>query len=167
MKVYDALAGQLGIGKSRRLSREETLRRIPTLEPAGLRGGVVYHDGQFDDSRLAVNLAQTLADLGGTPINYVKVIGLVKTGGVISGVRVLDEEKGGELQVRGRVVINATGVFTDGVIRMDDPDAPGIVEPSQGVHLVLARNSFRAMPPSWCRTRTTAACCLRCPGMTA
>ncbi len=137
MKVYDALAGQLGIGKSRRLSREETLQRIPTLEPAGLRGGVVYHDGQFDDSRLAVNLAQTLADLGGTPINYVNVTGLVKTAGMVSGVRALDVEKGDEFEANGRVVVNATGVFTDSVIRMDDPTAPNLVEPSQGVHLVL------------------------------
>src|SRR5258707_8893524 len=72
MKVYDLMAGKLGLGPSKALSREETLRRIPTLEPKGLRGGVIYHDGQFDDSRLAINLAQTFVDLGGTPVNYVK-----------------------------------------------------------------------------------------------
>ncbi len=85
MKVYDALAGRLGIGKSQLLSRTETLRRIPTVEPKALRGGVIYYDGQFDDSRLAINLAQTLADLGGAPVNYMQVTGLVKTAGMVRG----------------------------------------------------------------------------------
>lgn len=137
MKVYDLLAGRLGLGRSEMLSREETLRRIPTLEPDGLRGGVIYYDGQFDDARLAVNLAQTLADLGGTPLNYVKVTGLLKNAGLISGVRVRDVEKARDYEISGRVVINATGVFADQVLRMDDPAAAPIIAPSQGVHLVL------------------------------
>lgn len=137
MKVYDALAGRLGIGRSHRFSREETLQRIPTLEPEGLRGGIIYHDGQFDDARLAIHLARTLDDLGGTPVNYMKVTGLLKTAGVISGVRTIDVENADEFEIRGRVVINATGVFSDDVVKMDDPTASGTVAPSQGVHLVL------------------------------
>jgi glycerol-3-phosphate dehydrogenase len=137
MKVYDLLAGKLGLGPSQLLSREETLKRIPTVEPEGLRGGVIYHDGQFDDSRLAVSLAQTLVDLGGTPINYMKVTGLMKAGGLIQGVRALDGEGGREYEIHGRVVINATGVFTDAILRMDNPEAGKLVTPSQGIHLIL------------------------------
>ena len=81
LKLYDALAGKLGLGPSKNLSREETLERIPTVEPDGLRGGVVYYDGQFDDSRLAVTLVRTLADLGGVPLNYTRVTGLLITSG--------------------------------------------------------------------------------------
>ena len=137
MKVYDALAGRLGIGKSQLLSRAETLKRIPTIEPKALRGGVIYYDGQFDDSRLAINLAQTLADLGGAPVNYLKVTGLVKIAGMVRGLRALDVENGREYQVNGRVVINATGVFADHILKMDEPSGPNIIRPSQGVHLVL------------------------------
>ena len=107
MKVYDLMAGKLGLGPSKALSREETLRRIPTLEPKGLRGGVIYHDGQFDDSRLAINLAQTFVDLGGTPVNYVKVASLLKGEGRVRGVRARDHETGREYEIAGRAVINA------------------------------------------------------------
>ncbi len=140
LKVYDALAGRLGLGPSQQLSRDETLERIPTVEPDGLRGGVIYYDGQFDDSRLAVTLALTLADLGGVALNYVAVVGLLKAGGCISGVAARDQETGRELEIRARVVVNATGVFTDAVRRLDDPSAAPIVAASQGVHLVLDRS---------------------------
>ena len=137
MKVYDLLAGKLGIGPSKRLSREETLKRIPTLESKGLRGGVIYYDGQFDDARLAINLAQTMVEHGGTAINYMPVTGLVKSGEMIQGVVVRDAETGNEHRVNGRVVVNATGVFTDRILQMDNPSAGNIIAPSQGVHLVL------------------------------
>jgi glycerol-3-phosphate dehydrogenase len=140
LKFYDILAGRLGLGPSRHLTREETLERIPTVEPEGLQGGVSYHDAQFDDARLAVSLAQTLADLGGTPLNYMEVTALIKSDGLTSGVTVRDGEGGGDYRLNGRVVINATGVFADGVRGMDDPDAPAIIAPSQGVHLVLDRS---------------------------
>ena len=137
MKVYDLMAGRLGLGPSKLLSREETLQRIPTLEPEGLRGGVIYHDGQFDDSRLAINLAQTLVDLGGAPVNYLKVTGLLKANGFVHGLRAVDNETGREYEIKGRVVINATGVFTDSILQMDDPAARNLVAPSQGIHLVF------------------------------
>jgi len=140
LKFYDVLAGSLGLGSSRHLSREETLERIPTVTPEGLQGGVIYHDAQFDDARLAVSLAQTLDELGGTPLNYMEVTALIKSDGLISGVSVRDGEGGGEYRLCGRVVINATGVFCDGVRAMDDPAAPAIIAPSQGVHLVLDRS---------------------------
>lgn len=140
MKVYDMLAGKLGLGPSKSLSKEETLEKIPTVEQEGLRGGVIYYDGQFDDARLAINLAQTCADNGGNLINYMKVTGLLKSGGMVSGVVAEDLENGKSYQINGRVVINATGVFVDHVIQMDDPEAKDIVQPSQGVHIVLDKD---------------------------
>lgn len=137
LKVYDLLAGRLGLGSSKGLSKEETLARIPTLEPDRLRGGVIYHDGQFDDARLAINLAQSVVDAGGTPINYTRVTNLTYSGKMIDGVKLADTLDGREREVRARVVINATGVFTDDLLHMDEPDAAPLITPSQGIHLVL------------------------------
>ena len=112
MKLYDLLAGRLGLGPSQWLSRESTLAHIPNVEPKGLRGGVIYHDGQFDDTRLAVNLAQTAADHGGVVLNYMAVTGLRKHEGIVRGVVARDTETGEEMEFEGRVVINATGFIT-------------------------------------------------------
>src|ERR1700743_351608 len=90
LKVYDWMAGSLGLGKSRLLSREETLDLAPTLDAEGLRGGVLYHDGQFDDARLAIELAKTAAEQGAVVLNYCHVGDLTKENGRISGVRVTD-----------------------------------------------------------------------------
>ncbi len=137
MKVYDLLAGKLGLGPSKNLSKEETLERIPTLEPKKLRGGVIYYDGQFDDARLAVNLAQTMTEHGGAAINYMKAVGFTRSGEMIDGVLARDMETGKEHELHARVVVNATGVFTDQVLRMENPEAKPIIAPSQGVHLIL------------------------------
>ncbi len=139
LKTYDLMAGRLGLGGSRSLTPREVLEQIPTLIPQRLQGGILYYDGLFDDSRLAVNLAQTIADLGGLPLNYMKVTGLLQEGGAVRGVHCVDQETGREYRLRGRVVVNATGVFSDSIRRMDDPGARGIIQPSQGVHLVLDR----------------------------
>lgn len=139
LKVYDALAGKLGIGKSEWLSREETIRRIPTLETGGLRGGVVYHDGQFDDSRLAISLVRTLIDLGGVAANYCEVVGLIKDNDLVRGVLLRDTETNEQFDLRARVVINATGVFADRIRALDEPHAPQLITASQGIHIVLDR----------------------------
>ncbi|WP_269539360.1 glycerol-3-phosphate dehydrogenase/oxidase [Cerasicoccus fimbriatus] len=139
MKVYDMLAGRLGLEPSENLSREETLKRIPTLEQEGLQGGVIYYDGQFDDSRLAVNLAQTVFDQGGIAINYVKAVGLEKEAGLISGVECEDVETNEHFHIRAKAVINATGIFSDSVRHLDDPSAQKMITASQGVHLVLPK----------------------------
>ncbi len=137
MKVYDMLAGKLGLGPSKHLSLEKTIERLPTLEQEGLRGGVIYYDGQFDDSRLAINLVQTAADHGATMVNYARVTGLMKSNGMADGVQICDQLSGEEFEINGRVVINATGVFTDDILKMDDSTATPIIAPSQGVHLVI------------------------------
>ena len=144
LKVYDLLAGKLGLGPSKILSREETLKRIPTLEPEGLRGSVIYYDGQFDDARLAINLAQTAFDQGGTAVNYMKVTGLLKSGNMISGVAATDMESGESFEINGRVVVNATGIFTDDILQRDNPSAKKIIVPSQGVHLVLEKHFLQS-----------------------
>jgi len=140
MKVYDVLAGKLGLGPSRILSREETLAHIPTLEPEGLRGGVIYHDGQFDDARLAINLAQTCVEHNGCVLNYMQVKALLKTRGLIAGVVAREVETGKEYELHGRCVINATGVYTDAIRRLDEPESEPMIAPSQGVHLVLDKS---------------------------
>lgn len=140
LKLYDMLAGRHGFGHSKRLSREKTLAYLPTIEKKGLRGGIVYYDGQFDDARLAVNMAQTAAEQSATLVNYMQVTGLMKKGDLISGVRAEDKETGTVYEIFARGVINATGVFADTVSRMDDPDAEEMILPSQGVHLVLDKS---------------------------
>jgi glycerol-3-phosphate dehydrogenase len=139
LKIYDRLAGKMGLGPSRFLSREETLDRIPTLEPERLRGGVIYEDAQFDDARLAITLARTVEDLGGVAVNHLTAVGLLKSSGLVRGVLTRDGETGEEREVRAKVVINATGVFADGLRRVDEPEAEPILSPSQGIHLVLDR----------------------------
>jgi len=141
MRVYDALAGKYGFGPSRNLSREETVERLPTIEREGLRGGVIYHDGQFDDARLLIDLVRTAVAQGATVLSYAKVVRLLKDEeGYVAGVVARDGETGQEIQARGRVVVNATGVFTDEIRRLDAPDARPLIRPSQGVHVVLPRS---------------------------
>ena len=138
MKIYDTMAGKLGLGPSIHISKEETMRAIPNLKEEGLRGGVIYHDGQFDDARLAVNLAQTAVSNGATVINYMRVTGLLKNKDqLVQGVVLEDMETGETHSVYSKTVINATGVFADSILQMDDPEAPRSIMPSQGIHLVL------------------------------
>lgn len=138
LKVYDMMAGKLGLSPSEGLSREETMKAIPNIKAAGLRGGVMYYDGQFDDSRLAINLAQTIADQKGTVLNYMKVSGLIKNDdGLVRGVHATDQETSKQYNIKAKVVINATGVFVDTILQMDDKEAKKTIVPSQGVHLVL------------------------------
>lgn len=140
LKMYDLLAGRSGFGRSKHLSKEETIAQIPTIEPDGLDGGVIYYDGQFDDARLAVNMAQTAAEQGGVLLNYVRVTGIVKRGDEVAGVHAVDVETGKTHEIAARAVINATGAFVDAIRRMDDPAAKPMIVPSQGVHIVLHRS---------------------------
>ncbi|MGQ0737530.1 MAG: glycerol-3-phosphate dehydrogenase/oxidase [Bacteroidota bacterium] len=137
LKIYDKMAGKLGLGPSRFLSKEETLQLAPTLDPEDLKGGVLYHDGQFDDARLAISIAQTAAQLGGALLNYFPVTGLLKMQKKICGVWVKDSLTGKDYEVKSKAVINATGVFTDAVMKMDDAKHKNIISPSQGIHLVV------------------------------
>ena len=142
LNMYGLLAGKLSLGKTKMLSKKTTQQLIPAIATKNLSGGVLYHDGQFDDSRLAINLAQTAEEQGAAILNYCKVISLTKTGKRISGVEVQDMLSGKKYSISSKAVVNATGVFTDKVMEMDDASHQPIVSPSQGVHIVVDEKFF-------------------------
>ncbi|MBS3771016.1 MAG: glycerol-3-phosphate dehydrogenase/oxidase, partial [Bacteroidales bacterium] len=145
LKMYDLMAGRLSLGPSVHISKKKTLQYLPTIRKDGLHGGVVYRDGQFDDSRLAVNMAQTIVDLNGVVLNHCKVIDLVKDGnGRVKGVKAMDEESGEEYTIHAKSVVNATGVFADDILKMDEPDSPRRIMPSQGIHIVLDKEFLQS-----------------------
>lgn len=139
LTLYDLMAGKLGIGRSIPLSRQRTREALPGIKKRRLCGGVRYYDCQFDDARLAINLFQTAQDNGAVVLNYCKVTGLQKEDDRINGVSAVDMETGKQLNVRTRGVINATGVFVDSILKMDNPGMRDMVKPSQGIHLVMDR----------------------------
>lgn len=139
--IYDILAGKRGLGRSLPMSKKSVLKEIPRITQQGLRGGVVYHDGQFDDSRMGINLMQTAVEQGAVVLNYVKVTGLNKNEkNKTSGVNIYDTVSGQEYTLKTKAVINATGIFVDDIIKMDAPEKDNIVRPSQGVHLVVDKS---------------------------
>jgi glycerol-3-phosphate dehydrogenase len=140
LKVYEWLSGKLSLGRSEILSARTTIEKLPGIRREGLCGGVLYHDGQFDDSRFAIALVRTLQDLGGTAINYVEAVGLLEDGGKICGIRARDTETGAEFDVRSKAVINACGVFVEGTLSMDHHMHSQIVAVSQGTHFVLPQS---------------------------
>jgi len=138
LKLYQLLAGKYGFGISRILSKEETLEHLPTLKTEGLRGGAVYYDGQFDDARLLIHMVATAFERGATLLNYVEVTGLTKDAqGFVDGIAARDVETGSEFRATAKVVINATGAFTDLLRLKAEPDAKPMIVPSQGIHLVF------------------------------
>lgn len=140
--LYDLLSRKLSLGHPALLSKKSVLKKMPMIQPKGLKGGVLYTDGQFDDARMAITLALTAHDLGATVVNYVQVTSLIKENEKVVGVVAEDELKGEVFSLKAKVVINATGVFADSILDMDDPDAPAMVMPSQGVHLVVDQRFF-------------------------
>ncbi len=138
LKVYDALAWGRGLPPSRSLDRRECARRVSTLREEGLRGGTLFHDGQFDDARLAWALARTAANLGCVALNYAEAVGVVLARGRVKGVQVRDVEGGGQWEARAAVVINAAGPRVDAVRRLDEPQRTAGVVLSRGTHLVVS-----------------------------
>ncbi|MBD1396682.1 glycerol-3-phosphate dehydrogenase/oxidase [Pontibacter sp. JH31] len=138
LTFYDLLSGRYSLGRTSWLNKKGVLRRIPTIQSNGLRGGIMYYDGQFDDARLALSIAQTCAKQGGTLLNYVKVIGLIKQAdGKVTGVKAQDVESGQVYTLQAKAVVNATGVYVDEILQLDEPAQKPLVLPSQGVHVVL------------------------------
>lgn len=142
LKLYDALAGKSALGDTVFLNRARTLDAVPALRAEGLRGGVKYWDGQFDDARLAIALARTAERLGACVANYMPAISLVRDQHRIAGVRVQDVESGRRFELKTRCVVNAAGVWVDEVRRLDESAAGRLVRASQGVHLVVDRSLF-------------------------
>ncbi len=167
LKVYDILSGKLSLGKTQLLSRKKTLELLPALNPKKLVGGILYYDGQFNDAELCIDLVHTAVRHGAEVMNYTKAVGFIKEKGVIVGVELEDTlgmDSGGAAGVAAsadevadgsgvqpkprkivhcKTVINATGVFTDAVLQMDDPHADTLVYPSQGIHLVIDAKHFK------------------------
>jgi len=141
LRVYNLLAFKYGFGKSRNLSKKKTLEYLPTIKQDGLRGGVMYYDGQFDDARFLISLVQTAAEQGAVLLNYAPVTELKKNAdGYIDTVVARDLEGGREIHAQARVVINATGAFVDGVRALAEPSCQPMIAPSQGIHLVFDRS---------------------------
>ncbi len=143
LKIYDLMAGKMGLGPSTILDHKETIALIPNVKQEDLRGGVIYHDGQFDDARMAVSIAQTAENHGATLLNYVGVTGLEKQNDLITGLTATDTLTNTDYQLKARVVINATGVFSDQILQLDQPESPAMIRPSQGVHLVLEKKFLK------------------------
>ncbi|PXY42668.1 FAD-dependent oxidoreductase [Flavobacterium cheongpyeongense] len=138
LKIYDLLAGRLSLGTSKYISKQKTVEMLPNVQKTGLVNGVIYHDGQFDDSRLAINLAQTAIENGACVLNYSKVVNLLKNEkGILIGVQVTDQETGNKYDAKGSVIINATGVFTNAIMKLNDNVYKKYIVPSQGIHLVF------------------------------
>lgn len=144
LTMYDLLAGKLSLGRSKPISKKVTTMRQPNLKSKGLFGGVVYQDGQFDDARLAVNLAQTCLEQGGTVLNYFKVSGLLKRDNKVAGVVAEDQLSGETYELKAKAVVNATGVFVDQLLQIDQPGKKPMVKPSQGVHIVLDKSFLQS-----------------------
>lgn len=142
LALYDLLSGKLSLGRTKILGKKTVLAGIPLLKSEGLRGGIAYLDGQFDDARLAIALALTAHDQGAVLLNYMNVSALIKVDGKVCGVTAQDELRDLQYNIKSRVVINATGVFVDSILDMDDQDSPAAVMPSQGVHLVVGKAFF-------------------------
>jgi glycerol-3-phosphate dehydrogenase len=146
LKIYERLSGSLSLGRSELLSRESTLARLPGIAAEDLRGGVLYHDGQFDDARFAIALMRTLEDLGGTAINYFEAVGLLKAGGRTIGIRARDRESENVFEIQAKAVINACGVHAeetaalDGAQTLDGAQNGSLLAVSQGTHFVLPRS---------------------------
>lgn len=141
LKFYDLLSGSLSMGKSVFLNKGKTQTLLPRIKEKGLKGGVLYHDGQFDDSRLAMTLFHTCVAKGGMALNYLEVITLLKNDqGKVSGVKVKEKLSGEEFILRSGLVINATGVFADSIAKMDNPSAKPTIKPSQGIHIIIDRS---------------------------
>ncbi|MFV2081435.1 MAG: FAD-dependent oxidoreductase [bacterium] len=144
LKLYDLLAGSAGIGNSRLLGRKKALGRFPMLHAKGLKAGVLYYDGQFNDARMSVCIALTAAQHGAVIANHVCVTDFIREEGKVAGVLVNDSVSGESWEVRARTVINATGPFADRVRLLDDPASQPILKASAGIHILLDK---RFAPP--------------------
>ncbi len=142
LKLYDWLSGKFSFGSSVYLSKSKVLEYLKGISDKNVSGGIEYYDGQFDDARLAINLAQTAIENGATVLNYAKVVNLLKDeeNNKLTGLSLIDIETQQEYKIKAKSIINATGVFVDDILSMDTPGRKPLVRPSQGVHLVLDRS---------------------------
>lgn len=143
--IYEFLSAKFSLGKTKILSKENTLKHLPDLDSTNLKGGILYYDGQFDDSRLAINLAQTATEHGALALNYCGVTDFIKEGDRIIGLKVKDELSNQEYFIKSKVVVNATGVFADALLQKAEGHNLETIAPSQGIHLVLNKSYFEGL----------------------
>ena len=141
--MYDLMAGRLNIGRHKRISAEETLRRVPKLRRAGLKKALLYYDAQTNDAQLTVTVLRTAAQFGAVVTNYTQITGFTRANGKLNGAVVCDVLTGQEVTVLARHIINATGVFAEQVAALTGDESKATVEPSKGIHLVVARERLR------------------------
>ena len=151
MWMYD-LTGGARIGKlHKRISAEETLAHMPTLPPERVAASYLYYDAQADDARLTLTIARTAAEEhGAVCVNHAPVVELLRAGGRrVSGAVV--EADGRRIEVRAKVVVNATGVWADDVRSLDEGRNPDTIRPAKGIHLTvpwsLVRNDIAVVAP--------------------
>ena len=137
LKIYDFISGNLSFEKSRTVNRESAIKLVPNVEKQKLKGGVVYFDGQFDDSRLGIDIALTSEINNAVLINYMSVESLIKENGKIKGVIAHDSVNNSNFSINSDNVINATGVFSRSIMELDSNKLKTVIRPSQGVHLVV------------------------------
>jgi len=144
--LYDALAGpHPAVPRHRHLSKRSCLRHVPALRDDSFCGGIRYYDAQMDDSRFVVALVRTAAAYGAVCAAGVRATGLLRDGRRIVGAHVQDTESGDELDLRARVVVNASGVWTSEVELMAGVDRPALrVRPSKGIHLVVPKDRIES-----------------------
>ena len=142
LKIYDLLSGKLSIGKTQFLSSKEVIKHIPEVNSHGLKGGILYFDGQFDDSEICMSLVRTAIQYGATVVNYCVSTGFIYENGAVAGIIVQDHLSGNVYRLQTKVVINATGVFADEVLRIDNPNHKNVVSPSRGIHIVVSKSFY-------------------------
>jgi glycerol-3-phosphate dehydrogenase len=144
LSLYDRLSGSLRLGRAGGLSRAQTLERLPGMAASNVTGGVHYEDGQFDDAQLLISLLRTLLAEGGHALNHCRVVKLLKKSGRVCGVIAQDQIGSREFEIKAKVVVNATGIFSDELRQLDDPQTPPNITASQGIHLVLPKKIMPA-----------------------
>lgn len=142
LMLYDFLSGKFSIGKTRFLHRNAVIENIPTINQKSLKGGIQYYDGQFDDSQISIALARTAIQKGATTINHMEALDFIYDDGKLAGLIIKDTLSGENYEVRSQVVINATGVFADEMMKKDDQSHTNMVSPSQGIHIVVDRHHY-------------------------
>ncbi len=136
--LYEMLAGwESNIGRTTLLSRKSTINNLPFIKTKNLKGGILYYDAQFNDSQLCIDIAATATNNDATIINYFECADFIKSNEKVIGIQGVDRLSQKKYTIKGKNIINATGVFSDTILQMDDPQKSSIIKPSKGVHLVF------------------------------
>ena len=140
LKLYDFLAGVKPEDQRRMLTRNQTLKQEPLLNPQDVKGGAIYAEYRTDDARLTIEIMKTAVKQGARVTNYCEALDFIYNDGIIGGIKAIDKTTGLQFDIKAKVVVNATGVFADEVRHLDDAAAPALLITSQGTHIVLDKS---------------------------